>query len=113
MLCPGRRVFLLRKVSGPRVGVRGTTGFAWAKEMAAEVLAARLSRSSRGRCGCCHRPPVSRPRASARRPTQRASSSPQPGLNGSVGASVPDPHRGYSGRPDQDEQFSGLEAEHA
>lgn len=44
-----RRVFLLRKVWGPRVGVRGTIGFAWAKEMAAEVLTARLSRSSRGR----------------------------------------------------------------
>lgn len=96
MLCPWRRVFLLRKASGPGVGVRGTIGFAWAKEMAAEVLAARLSRSSRGRCGCCHRPPVSQPHASARRPTQRARPSPQPRLNGSVVVSVPDPHPGYS-----------------
>lgn len=103
MLCPRRRVFLLRKVWGPRVGVRGTIGFAWAKEMAAEVLTARLSRSSRGRCGCCHRPSVLRPRARERRPTLRARPSPQPSLNDSVMASAPDSHRGYSGRPDQDE----------
>lgn len=103
MLCPRRRVFFLRKASGPRVGVGSTIRSAWAKEVAAEVLAARLSRSSRGRCGCRHRPPVSRPRASARHPAQRARPCPQPRLNGSAVASAPDPHRGYSGRPGQGE----------
>lgn len=74
VLCPRRRVFLPRKVSGLRVGVRGTTGSAWAKEVAAEVLlAARLSHSSRGRCRCRHCPPVSRPaRARGTRPRERA-----------------------------------------
>lgn len=83
MLCPRRKVFLINKVSGSRVGVRGTIGSAWAEE-----VAARLSRSSRGRCGCRHRPPVSRPRASARLQTQRARPSPQPRLNGSAVASA-------------------------
>lgn len=49
VLCPRKRVFLLRKALGPRVGVRGPIGCAWANEVAPEVLAARLSRSSRCR----------------------------------------------------------------
>lgn len=113
VLCPGRRVLFLRKASGPRVGVGGTIRSAWAKEVAAEVPAARLSRSSRGRCGCRHRPPVSRPRASACHPAPRARPCPQPRLNGSAAVSAPDPHSGSSGRPGQGEELSGLEAEHA